>query len=337
MKSKLKVLVLFDTAGPPPPDQDFSEDLKTEDWKTERHVIRALKGLEHEVYHVGIFDDIAPLTSAIERVKPDIIFNLVEHFGGNRNHDRDVVGFLELTKIPYTGSGAAGMFLCRDKGICKKLLSYHRIQNPKFTVFPRGQKIRPPKQLSFPLFIKPVREDASCGISQASFVEDVPTLKERVSFIHESVGDDALVEEYVDGRELYMSIIGNDRLTSFPLREITFHQVPDDEPKIATYKAKWDREYRRKWGITNRFANTLSEETSSKIENVCKKLYRLLHIRGWGRIDLRLTPNDEIVIIEANPNPFLASDEDFAESAKKAGISYEELIGKILALGMQEK
>lgn len=334
MREKLKVLVLFDTSSPPPEDQNFQEDLKTEDWKTERHVIRALKNLGHDVYHVGIFDDITPLNYAILRHKPDVIFNLVEHFRGDRSHDRDVVGFLELTGIPYTGAGPAGMFLCRDKGICKKILSYHRIQNPKFTIFTRGRKVKLPKQLSFPLFIKPVREDASCGISQASFVEDHSTLKERVTFIHDSVDDDALVEEYVDGRELYLSILGNDRLSAFPIREITFHEVSEDEPKIATYKAKWDRDYRKKWGITNRFANNLPDEIVNRIEKVCKKLYHLLHMRGWGRIDLRLTKDNEIKIIEANPNPFLAADEDFAESAKKAGLSYDELIDRIVALAV---
>lgn len=335
MKKKLNVLVLFDTAGSPPADQNFKEDLKTEEWKTERHVMGSLKKLGHDVSSVGIYDDIAPLELALNECKPDIVFNLVEHFRGDRSHDRDVVGFLELRGVPYTGSGPAGMLLCRDKGICKKILSYHRIRNPGFAVFFRGRKVHRPKNLRFPIFVKPVREDASQGISQASFVEGDATLEERVRFIHQSIGDDALAEEYIDGREIYVSIIGNERLSVLPIREITFHQVPDDEPKIATYRAKWDRNYRRRWGITNRFATNIPEHLTKKIDRVCKKVYKLLHISGWGRIDMRLTHEDEIVFIEANPNPFLANDEDFAESAMRAGISYDNLIRRILALGMR--
>jgi D-alanine-D-alanine ligase len=331
---QLKVLVLFDTAGAPPEDQDFSNEMKTEDWKTERNVIHALKKLGHEVFQVGIYDDIAPLERAIKESKPDIVFNLAEQFRGDRALDRDIVAYLELIGIPYTGSGPAGMLLCRDKGICKNILSYHRIRNPRFAVFTQGRKVRRQKRLGFPLFVKPVREDASQGISQASFIEDDETLAQRVQFIHESVGDDAIAESYIDGRELYVSILGNERLKVFPIREITFHGVSDDDPKIATYKAKWDPKYRRKWGITNRFAKNIPDDVRARIENICKRTYRLLHIRGWGRIDLRLTPDNEVVIIEANPNPFLAKEEDFAESAMRAGYSYEKLMDKILGLGL---
>ncbi len=335
MKQKLKVLVLFDTAGRPPEDQDFREDLKTEDWKTERHVIRALRRLGHDVNTVGIYDDISPLSTAVRDTKPDIVFNLVEHFGGDRSKDRNVAGLLELLGVPYTGSGPAGMLLCRDKGISKTILSAHRVRTPRFVVFRRGQKIRRPKALSFPLFVKPVREDASTGISQASFVEDETMLASRVQFIHEQVGDDALAETYIDGRELYVSILGNDRLKVFPVREMTFSKVPEDEPKIATYTAKWNADYRKRWGITTRFIPNLPDETWRRMKHICKRTYRLMRIRGWGRIDLRLTSAGEIVILEANPNPFLAADEDFADSAKKAGLSYEQLIERILALGLK--
>ena len=337
MKKRLKVLVLFDTAGPPPVDQNFAEFMKTEDWKTERDVINALTNLGHDVHPVGIYDELDPLFAAVKLFSPDIIFNLVEHFRGDRAHDRDVVGFLELTGIPYTGSDPAGMLLCRDKGLCKNILTFHRIRNPRYAVFYRGHKVRRPTQLAFPLFVKPVREDASSGISQASFVDNDGTLAERVKFIHENVGDDALAEEYIDGREFYVSVLGNRRLTILPIREITFHQVPEEEPKIATYKAKWDPKYRKKWGITNRFVTNIPDETRLRIEKTCKRVYRLLHMRGWGRIDLRLTPKGEIVIIEANPNAFLASDEDFAESANKASISYKQLIDRILGLGLASK
>lgn len=326
----MKVLVLFDTAGTPPENQDFSAEMKTEEWKTERHVIRALKNLGHEVFHAGIYESVAPLARAIETCKPDVVFNLVEHFRGDRSRDRDVAGYLELIGIPYTGTDSAGMLLCRDKGLCKTILSYHRIRNPKFEIFEAGHRVKRPTRLSFPLFVKPLSEDASQGISRASFVGNDAAFAERIKFIHESTGQTALAEEYIGGRELYVSILGKRKLNVFPIREMTFGKAPDDEPKIATYKAKWDPEYRKRWGITNRFASGIPEETRKKIERICKKVYRLLRIGGWGRIDLRLTPQNEIVVIEANPNPFLAADEDFAESAKKAGISYDALIEKVL-------
>lgn len=332
---KQRVLVLFDTAGPPPDDQDFSADLATEDWKTERHILRALDRLGHETHRCGIYDDLGPLDAALARVRPDIVFNLVEHFGGDRSLDRAIAGYLELKGVPSTGSKSAGMLLCRDKGLAKTILGAHRIQTPRFAIFPRARKVHKPAALSFPLFVKPVREDASLGISQASVVEDEGALVQRVRFIHEQVGDDALAEHYIDGREFYASILGNDRLTVFPLREMTFGDRPEDEPKIATYKAKWDAAYRKRWRITTRFVPNLPDETRQRIERICKRTYRLLRIRGWGRIDLRLTAEGRIVVLEANPNPFLAKDEDYADSAMKGGLSYEALIGRILALGLK--
>jgi D-alanine-D-alanine ligase len=206
---------------------------------------------------------------------------------------------------------------------------------PNFLVIPRGQRITRPKQLKFPILVKPVKEEASYGISQASFVQNEEQFRERVAFIHEKYNSDAIAEEYIEGRELYVSLMGNVRLTVFPIRELVFREVPPDEPKIATYKAKWDEEYRKRWGLENHFAEDLDPVLVSKIQDTCKDIYRLLTIDGYARIDLRLTPENKLYFIEANPNPILADDEDFALAAAKAGLPYPDLIERIVRLGIR--
>lgn len=330
--AKSKILVLFDTAGTPPSDQDFTEELKTEDWETEKHVIDTLKSLGHDVKTLGVYDDISLVINTVAEDEPDVVFNLTEHFHGVAEFDRNVVGLLELLQVTYTGTGPAGLMLCKNKGTSKKILTYHHIKNPHFAVYHRGSRVHRPKKLRFPLLVKPLKEEGSAGIAQASFVENDESLSERVRFIHESLRQDAIAEEYIEGRELYVSILGNQRLEAFQIREMKFGETPEDEPKIATYKAKWDAKYRKRWGIKNIFADKLEEKIKEKISQLSRKAYRALHIRGYGRIDLRLTPKNEIFILEANPNPHLAKYEDFAESAQRAGISYEKLIQRILNL-----
>jgi D-alanine-D-alanine ligase len=237
--------------------------------------------------------------------------------------------------VPFTGCGSTGLTLCKQKGISKKILGYHRIHVPAFSVTPRGKRFARPKRLQFPIVVKPLKEEASYGISQASFVETDEQFKERVQFIHEKYDNDAIAEEYIPGRELYVSLLGNHRLEMFPVRELLFKEVPPDEPKIATYKAKWDEEYRKRWGLQNRFAEGLDPAVARDIEQTCKRIYRLLTIDGYARIDLRLTPNNEIYFIEANPNPILAADEDFAQSALKAGLAYPQLIARVIRTGLK--
>jgi D-alanine-D-alanine ligase len=183
--------------------------------------------------------------------------------------------------------------------------------------------------------VKPVKEEASYGISQASFVETDEQFRERAAFIHEKHNADAIAEEYVEGRELYVSLMGNTRLNVFPIRELVFREVPPNEPKIATYKAKWDEEYRKRWGLQNQFSEDLDPALVKEIEETCKRIYRLLTIDGYARIDLRLAAENKIYFIEANPNPHLAADEDFAQAAEKAGLKYPQLIGAIIRLGMK--
>src|ERR1700681_3956390 len=309
--------------------------MKHKDWKTEADVMAALGTLGHTAEHLAIFDDLDLVRQKLETFAPDVLFNLVEQFKNNPGFDQNLVSLLEMQGVPFTGCGATGLTLCKHKGISKKILSYHRIHTPNFVVISRGQRIARPKQLKFPILVKPVKEEASYGISQASFVETDEEFRERVAFIHEKHDADVIAEEYIAGRELYVSLMGNLRLSVLPIRELIFREVPPDEPKIATYRAKWDEEYRKRWGLQNQFPEGLDPALVAEIEQTCKRIYRLLTIDGYARIDLRLTADNKLYFIEANPNPHLASDEDVAQSAEKAGLKYPQLIDAIIRLGMK--
>jgi len=334
MRKKLKVLALFDTAGTPPADQDFSRELQTTDWKAEANVIDALKRLGHEVRTLGVFDEPGLILDEVKAHPPDVVFNLTEHFHNRSAYDQNVASLLEMLGVRCTGSGPTGLTLCKNKGMTKEILAYHRIRFPAYAIFPPGATVRKPKRLSFPLFIKPLQEEASYGISQDSFVENDQAFEERVRFIHERMNQDALAEEYIDGRELYVSILGNRRLQVFPLREVIFSAIPEGRPKFSTFKAKWDDAYRQRWGIQNIFAEPLPEGMAERITQICKKVYRVLRIQGYGRIDLRVSRDGDIAILEANPNPNLADDDEFAQSALKTGLSYDGLIQRILGLAI---
>lgn len=334
-KKKLKILALFDAIAPTTLDQDLSAELQTDDWKTEANVLAALGELGHTVEHLAIFDDLNLLRQKLDAFQPDILFNLADQFRNNRAFDQNIASFLEMHGVTFTGCGSTGLTLCKHKAISKKILGYHRIRVPEFTVIARGKRCARPARLKFPILVKPLKEEASYGISQASFVETDEQFKERVQFIHTSHDCDVIAEEYIAGRELYVSVLGNHKLEVFPIRELVFKEVPPDEPKIATYRAKWDEEYRKKWGLQNQFAEGLDPALAKDIIQTCKRIYRLLTIDGYARVDLRVTPQNEIYFIEANPNPILASDEDFAQSALKAGLAYPQLIERIIRTGLK--
>jgi D-alanine-D-alanine ligase len=333
-RKRYKVLVLFDTAGTPPEDQDFTAELKTDDWAAEAHVIGALKKLGHEVRTIGVWDEPGMIIDEIKAYPPDVVFNLTEHFNEVSAHDRNVAGLLEMMDVPYTGSSPTGLTLCKNKGMAKELLAYHKIRVPNFAIFSPGSTIKRPKRLKFPLFIKPLREEGSVGIAQGSFVDNDEAFEERVNFIHERINQEALAEEYIEGRELYVSILGNEQLRVLPFREVVFSEIPEGQPKFSTFKAKWDDAYRKRWGIQNIFAEALPDGAAQRVTKICKAAYRALRIRGYGRIDLRITPEGEIVILEANPNPNLELEDEFAQSAMKAGLSYPGMIQRILTLAL---
>lgn len=335
MKKKIKILALFDAVEATTLDQDLTAYLQHEDRKTEGNVLAALRELGHPTECLAIYDDLDLLRQKLQSFAPDLIFNLADQFKNNRAFDQNIVSFLEMHGVPFTGCGSTGLTLCKHKGISKKILSYHRIHVPEFMIIPRGKRAARPKRLKFPILVKPLKEEASYGISQASFVETDDQLKERTQFLHDSYDNDVIAEEYIAGRELYGSVMGNHRLQVFPIRELVFKEVPPDEPKIATYKAKWDEEYRERWGLQNQFAEGLDPAVVRDVEQTCKRIYHLLTIDGYARIDLRLTANNEVYFIEANPNPILAADEDFAQSALKAGLPYPQLIDRIVRFGLK--
>ena len=261
MKS-LKVLLLFDLSINLKREQ-YVEYWNTPDWKTERDVRNTLIKLGHEVIPLGIHDDIDPFLQIVKEQKPDLVFNMSEAFSGQRNFEPNLTALMELVGVPFTGAGPMSLQLCKDKGLTKSILGYHEISTPKFLV---AKKSRPfplsaLRKFPFPAFIKPLQLESSEGIAQMSYASNEKEALARVKYIHDKLGVDAIVEEFIDGREVYVSILGNDKLSVFPARELFFKQIPDNEPKFATFKSKWDREYRKKWGIDSGWVDELTEAT----------------------------------------------------------------------------
>jgi len=309
--------------------------IQAKDWRPDRNVIQALKKLGHDVHTFGIKNRIRPLIAKIRRLKPDLVFNLVECFMEDRKYEASIAGLFDLLNVRYTGCPPISLTLCKNKSFTKRILAPHKIKFPKSIIFPVGNQKRSLKKLRFPLFVKPLEQEASDGIAQSSFVEDKTACMERVTFIHDHYQTEALVEEYIEGREIYAGILGNQRLSCLPLREMIFTQFPETKPKFATYKAKWDKPFRQKWGIKNTFADSLDAGLMSKISRLSRSAYRALGLKGYGRLDLRITENNEIYVIEVNPNPSLSNDDEIALASKRMGLTYVQLIDKIVKLALQ--
>lgn len=335
MKGRKKVLLVFDSPYFTPRGHDFKEEFKDLDWSAESAVHKALLECGHEVSLLGLYNDIVLLIEEIKENKPDVIFNLTEVFKQKSHFDKNIAWLLEALDVPYTGASPASLLICNNKALCKKIFSYHRIKIPHFYVFYRKRRVKMIKKLRLPLIVKPLCEEASRGISQASIADSGDYLVERVGFIHEKMHMDAIAEEYIDGRELYVSVLGDKKIKVLPPREMKFGEFPEDEPRIATYKAKWDYDYRKKWGIKNVFAGRLPNGVNKKIEEVCKRAYRALDMHSYARFDIRITPDNNVYIIEANANPNLDRDDEVAQAAEKFGISYPKLIEKIISLAFK--
>lgn len=319
-------------------DHDYTDEFADpEGCYTENDVYQALLENKYEVRRLGLYNDVRPLLEEVAEFKPDVIFNLVETFNRVTHWDKNIAALIELTNIPYTGATPAAITLCNDKGLCKKILRFHRVRGPRFHTFYRNHKVWLPKTLRLPCIIKPLTEEASRGISQASIVDDEKSFLERVTMIQERMKLDVIAEEYIEGREMYVSVIGDQRLRVLPPREITFGQMAEDEPRIATYKAKWDDTYRKKWGIKNTFAGKLSDDLDQRIADVCKRAYRALNIRSYARFDLRVTAAGQVHVIEPNVNPCIAKDDELAQSAKKVGIAYPTLIRMLVNQALRRK
>jgi D-alanine-D-alanine ligase len=330
----LRILVLVHPSLVPPDTLEGVSDRERHEGKTEYDIVTTLKELGHEVKVLGIWDELRPIREAVEEWKPHLAVNLLEEFLNLREYVPHVAGYLQILGLPYTGCGPHGLLLARDKGLAKKVLAYHRIRSPHFVVVRRGYRMRKPRHLAYPLIVKSLTEEASVGIAQASVVMDDERLAERVRFIHESVGSDAIVEEFIEGRELYVGVLGNARPMVLPIWELSFENLPPGAAAIATARVKHDPDYQERRGIFQGEAE-LEPEMAAHIIRTTRRIYRSLDLDGYARIDYRLRADGALYFLEANPNPEVARSEEFASAAEAAGLTYEMLIERILSLGLR--
>ena len=332
----LRILALMHPELVPPETQAGLTAQQAYDSKTEYDVVRTLRAAGHDVHPLGVQYELFPIRDAILQLKPHIVFNLLEEFHGEVLFDQNVVSFLELLHTPYTGCNPRGLIISRGKALSKKLVAYHRIRVPDFAVFPIGHKVRRPARLKFPLIVKSLIEHASIGIARASVVDSDDKLAERVEFVHQRVGTDAIAEEFIEGRELYVSVLGNDRLAVFPIWELVAEKRPEGEPLIATARVKHDVEYQERHGIDTRAAD-LPADLAAKLVHASKRIYKILELTGYARLDFRLNAAGHFYFLEANPNPEIAEHEEFASAARAADVPYEELLQRIVSLGLRQQ
>ena len=329
----MKIVALIDPETFCPDDPQLERGIEEVRTNLEFHVVEALRILGHEVEVLPFGTNIGENLEAFSERSPDLVFNLTEHFGGDRQKDMHIASMLELLNIPFTGTGSAGLLLCRDKALCKTILNHHRIRVPQFAGLPVGQ-LKPRRKLTFPLIVKPALMDGSDGISLGSIVTNESELRDRVEHLHTRTGQKVICEEFVDGQEIYVGVLGNKQLKVLPARELRFNSNDQNAPQIATSKVKLDDDYRKKWDIEYTFAE-LAPEVQKKVARISKRIYRLLHLQDYGRIDMRIAPDGAVVFLEANPNPDLSMGDELAEAAGRAGIPYPQLIERIVRLAMR--
>jgi len=303
----------------------------------EYQIANALLERGHEVRLLGVRDDLEELIRQLGDWDPELVFNGAEAFRGEESLEYLLPGLLEAEGYRYTGAPPLSLQVTRNKAISKKVLAYFGIQVPGFVSYRLHEKVAEDPNLRFPVIVKPLQADASIGIAQASVVQTLDALAERVEFIHARFGQGAIAEEFVDGRELYVSIIGNDgALDVLPMTELVFdRRKTRPEERIATQFAKWDESYRERKGIRNVFARPVSQSIREQIVETCRIAYRALWLRDYARLDLRLTPDGRIWVLEANANPFISYGHDMANAAAKAGFEYCDFIQKIVDAAMQ--
>jgi D-alanine-D-alanine ligase len=331
---RLRVLVLVHPDLVPPDSTKGYSEQEINEWKTEYDVVRTLRAAGHDVRPLGVHDELKPIRDEIEGFKPDVVFTLLEQFQGEVIYDQNVVSYLELMRVPYTGCNPRGLMLARGKDLSKTLVHYHRIPIPAFAVFPMRRKVKRPARLALPLIVKSLSEDSSWGISQASVVDTDEKLAERVAFIHEKIGTAAIAEQFIEGRELYVGVLGNDRLRVLPVWELKFGSMTEGSYAIATEKVKHDPNYQKRVGIEDGPAKDLTPELTARIQRMAKRVYRTLQLDGYARIDFRLSADGIPYFLEVNPNPEIAKSQEFATAAKHDGLAYPDLLQRILALGI---
>ena len=329
---KLKVLAVIHRELMP--SRDPSDYHINVDWKMEYDVLETLENLNHDVERLGMERELSAFQRAYDRFRPDIVFNLLEDFDDQPAKDVHWAGLLDLMRIPYTGCGPRGLLLARDKALSKRIVRDHGVAVPRFEVYPLGGgSVRADESL-FPAIVKSQTHDGSVGISQKSVVHSRAALSTRVQHIHDLVGSSAIAEQFIEGRELYVGVLGNQTLRTLPVWELSFKKRPASTRLIATDKVKWSDRYQKKVGVHSGLAK-LAPRDKKRVRSLARSIYRWLGMDGYARMDFRLAPDGTLFFLEANPNPQLAYGEDFAESAEKSGISYEGLIARILALGLE--
>ena len=297
-------------------------------------VAKALRSLGHRVSILGSHGNVKRLTAGLSRRKPDLVFNLMEMFGENIFGDIPVAGLLDLCGLKYTGSGPGELYLSQDKGLTKKLLAFEDILYPRFLVFSRGEAFETGGNLRMPLFVKPLRSDSSLGIGGKSLVHDAVALMERVAYIRKELNDSALAEEYIEGREFFVGVLGNAQAKALPPVEVDFTGFPEGVPKVLDSKAKWDVRSKEYKGTKSVLAN-LPDELRARLQKVAVDAYRALRVRDYGRVDIRLTDTGEIYVLEVNASCYLERSSEFAMAAAAAGMDYPQLIERIVQLALE--
>ncbi len=337
--TKLKVAVLYDVweeeePQPEPPPEKPAPGKRRRRKKREKadreEVFDALQKLGHEP-HYQVLDGEEKSLLALARSDADLIFNLTESYAGDDTKDMNIAAYLDLLGRQYTGAGPHSLYLAQDKALAKKIFAFHGIKTPYFATSYRG-KLDHSHDIEFPLIVKPTSEDGSIGIDASSVVESVKELMEKIHYIHEEFDSPALIEEYIEGREIYAAVLGNENPEVLPMVELDLSKLPKGTPKIAGKEVKWDKETEAYKVTKSAVAEDLEESTVKRLSDTALQTYQALKLRDYGRIDMRLTKKGEVFVIEANPNPWLASTAEFAMAAKKAGRNYTQLIGEIVDL-----
>lgn len=339
---KLKIAILYENWGeeeveaPPEPKRKSRKRSRRRREKHDREeIFEALEKLGHEPSYV-VLDGTDKTLSALAKSDTDIFFNLTESYAGDDTKEMHVAAYLDLLGRVYTGAGPQALYLAQDKSLAKKLFKFHNIQSPYFATCYRG-RLDHAEDVKFPLIVKPTSEDGSIGIDQFSVVSSVKELMERIHYIQEEFDSPALVEEYIEGREIYAAVLGNEHLEALPLIELDLSKLPEGMAKVAGTEVKWEKDTEAYKVTKSAPAEDLDDEAVERLSKTALETYRTLKLRDYGRIDMRLTPKGEVYVIEANPNPWLSSNSEFFMAAKKSGRSYTEMVEAIIELARSDR
>ncbi len=327
LRPKEKVLMIYyqtyPKTGPVPEDPDVVQCIR-----------QVLVNLNYDVVLLPVNQTVEHITKSVKEEKPSLVFNLCDTFMSRNDLVVNVIALLEMLDVPFTGSGSGAMFLSTDKYLSKKIFDFHHIPYPAFFIVPRGQVPEVPRRLTFPLFIKPVGEDASVGVDEASMVRNDEELRARVSYIHETIKSDALVEEYIDGREFFVTVLGHGVIKPLEVLELDFSSVPPGRPRVYSHKAKFTRGSDEFKAIMPKVAEDLAPEVRKKLNEYALQIFRAFGAKSYIRVDFRMSPEGRIYVLEANLNPYLAEDAESVISARASGMTYEELIGEIVDIAL---